>query len=273
MSNIIGYRLSEYSILRLHLKKKTFLLKLLTNITTLLFPNCFCFCFKWYWSPSDFCYLLTVIYDLLSLYFGLNWSLKIIAVIKTDKKATSFVFSHVDYCLLMMVESPEAVDSLLDSHSVLKWYRWTSHEWKISIPCSFQDFEVCSSGSASNIWKRWAERLLKMIFFFFFLSGGVSKLRATVPPWPVVRGSGCQGGARIQNPVVFLLFMAEAPSVLCLTAWPLAAAEPRCWWMRCSRQPCQKCAARTLGAWEQTWQDAALSLHLSTDGQTVPETT
>lgn len=127
---------------------------------------------------------------------------------------------------------------------------------------------MCRSGSGRGEL-RGSQNGFYFIFLFFFKSGGVSNL-ATVPPptptpRPVVRGSGCQGGARIQNPVVFLLFMAESP--LCLVSDRLAAG---C--CGASVLMNEVCAARTLGVWQQQRQDAALSPGYPA-GQTVSETT
>lgn len=57
-------------------------------------------------------------------------------------------------------------------------------------------------------------RVFFILLLLFFLNQGESANAALLSPpplGPVVRGSGCQRGARIQNPVVFLLFMAESP--------------------------------------------------------------
>ena len=118
---------------------------------------------------------------------------------------------------------------------------------------------------------RW---VLRVFFFFFsFLLVGGSQPRATVPHRPVVRGSGCQGGARIQNPVVFLLCVAESPPCLVSDGLAAGCCGASVKMNEVFSAVLSEVAARTLRAWEQKWQDAALSPHLSTDGQTVPETT
>lgn len=145
------------------------------------------------------------------------------------------------------------------------------HEYKISIRSFWGLLEVCCSGLVWNMWQRGASRGSENVFFFI---GGVTKPGATVPPglWSV---GAVVREVREYKLLLFFFFSSwppptpPIPSVLCLTARPLAAAEPRCWWMRCSPQSCQECAARTLWACEQKWQDAALSPHLSTDGQTM----
>lgn len=100
------------------------------------------------------------------------------------------------------------------------------------------------------------------------LSEGVTKPCATVSHPSVSSVSACQGGVRIQNPVVFsfhhqppphslllplLLHSSTLASCSTLAGWLAGwlAAEPRRWWMRCFLTAMSKCAARTHGACEE----------------------